>query len=743
MPEQVEGVVEAILFRREDTGFTIAVLKNAEGVPITLVGSMADVTAGTELRATGEWERHPQYGRQFRVASYEIALPSTIDGIRKYLASGVIRGIGRTLAERLVAHFGTDTLRVIEQEPERLLEVPNIGPKRLASIREAWKEHQHLRELMLFLHSHGLPAHLAVKIFRRYGDQALSVLRADPYRLAQEVYGIGFLTADALARQLGIPADSPRRLEAGAVYVLHEMCAQGHMYVPASLLVKRAAQLLAVEEPAVQSALQRLESAGQVRCEPLPNSQEERGVYPSSLHYYEVSVARLLRRRQAEQRWRALPLSSSTDWDRIFQQLGQEAGLELSEAQRQAVQTALTHPLTVLTGGPGTGKTTTVRAILRLLEKRPCRLALAAPTGRAAKRLSEVTGRPAMTIHRLLGYSADGGFTYDERRPLPADMLIVDEASMLDVPLAYYLLRALLPETQVLFVGDADQLPPVQPGNFLRDLIDSGTAEVVSLQEIFRQAADSTIIRNAHRINRGEMPLFPKDAGDFFLFPTEEPERAAELVVELVQERIPRRFGLHPVRDIQVLCPMYKGAAGVSNLNARLQEALNPPAPGKPERSFGGVTLRAGDKVMQLRNNYEKEVFNGDIGIVTDIDDDEQVVWVQMEDRLVPYDFGETDDLTLAYAISVHKSQGNEYPAVVLPLLTQHYMMLQRNLLYTAVTRAKKLVVLVGSRRAIFMAVNNVRPAERYSLLKERLRGELPTPAVEREPEDADTLFLL
>ncbi len=743
MPEQVEGVVEGILFRREDTGFTIAVLKDAEGIPITLVGNMADITAGAELRAIGEWERHPQYGRQFRVTSYEIALPSTIEGIRKYLASGMIRGIGRTLAERLVAHFGEDTLRVIEQEPERLLEVPNIGPKRLASIRETWKEHQHLRELMLFLHSHGLPAHLAVKISRRYGEQALSVLQADPYRLAQEVYGIGFLTADALARQLGIPADSPRRLEAGAVYVLHEMCAQGHMYVPESLLVKRAAQLLAVEAPAVQDALRRLERGEQVRCEPLPNSQEERGVYPSALHYYEVSVARLLRRRLVEQRWHVLPFSSSADWDRIFRQLGQEAGLDLSQAQRQAVQTALTHPLTVLTGGPGTGKTTTVRAILRLLEKRPCRLALAAPTGRAAKRLSEVTGHPAMTIHRLLGYSPDGGFMYDERRPLPADMLIVDEASMLDVPLAYYLLCALLPETQVLFVGDADQLPPVQPGNFLRDLIDSGIAEVVSLQEIFRQAADSTIIRNAHRINRGEMPLFPKDAGDFFLFPTEEPERAAELVVELAQERIPRRFGLHPVRDIQVLCPMYKGAAGVSNLNARLQEALNPPAPGKPERSFGGFILRAGDKVMQLRNNYEKEVFNGDIGIVTDIDEDDQVIWVRMEDRLVPYDFGETDDLMLAYAISVHKSQGNEYPAVVLPLLTQHYMMLQRNLLYTAVTRAKKLVVLVGSRRAIFMAVNNARPAERYSLLKERLRGELSVPALEREPEDLGTLFLL
>jgi exodeoxyribonuclease V alpha subunit len=464
-------------------------------------------------------------------------------------------------------------------------------------------------------------------------------------------------------------------------------------------------------------------------------------VYPPALHYHETSVARLLRR-LAEQRRHALPFSPSDNWEAMFRQLDREAGLVLSEAQRQAVQAALTHPLTVLTGGPGTGKTTTLRAVLRLLEGKNCRLALVAPTGRAAKRLSEVTGYPAMTIHRLLGYTADGDFQYDERRPLPADMLIVDEASMLDVPLAYYLLRALLPETQVLFVGDADQLPPVQPGNFLRDLIDSGVAVVVRLQEIFRQAADSNIIRNAHRIHRGEMPLFPKDAGDFFLFPTEEPERAAELVVELVQERIPRRFGLHPLRDIQVLCPMYKGAAGVSNLNARLQAALNPPAPGKPERSFGIFTLRAGDKVMQLRNNYEKEVFNGDIGFVTDIDVEEQVIWVQMEDRRVPYDFGETDDLTLAYAISVHKSQGNEYPAVVLPLLTQHYMMLQRNLLYTAVTRARKLVVLVGSRRAISMAVNNARPAERYSLLKERLRGELPA-RPEGRLGDSDIVLLL
>lgn len=741
MPEQVEGVVESILFRREDTGFTIAVLKNAEGVPITLVGSMADVTAGVELRAVGEWDRHPQYGRQFRVTSYEIAPPSTVEGIRKYLASGMIRGIGRTLADRLVDHFGENTLRIIKEEPERLLEVPNIGPKRLAAVREAWREHQQIRELMLFLHSHGLPAHLAAKIFRRYGEQAMSVLRTDPYRLAREVYGIGFLTADALARRLGIPKDSPRRLEAGVSYVLQDMCAQGHMYVPESLLIQQAARLLEVEAPAVQTALQRLEQGGQMCCEPLPNSQEERGVYPPALHYHETSVAQLLRR-LAEQRRHALPFSPSGNWDAIFRQLDREAGLSLSEAQRQAVQAALTHPLTVLTGGPGTGKTTTLRAVLRLLERNNCRLALVAPTGRAAKRLSEVTGYPAMTIHRLLGYTADGDFLYDERRPLPADMLIVDEASMLDVPLAYYLLRALPPGTQVLFVGDADQLPPVQPGSFLRDLIDSGVAVVVRLQEIFRQAADSNIIHNAHRIHRGEMPLFPKDAGDFFLFPTEKPERAAELVVELVQERIPRRFGLHPLRDIQVLCPMYKGAAGVSNLNIRLQAALNPPALGKPERSFGSFTLRAGDKVMQLRNNYEKEVFNGDIGFVTDIDVDEQVIWVQMEDRLVPYDFGETDDLTLAYAISVHKSQGNEYPAVVLPLLTQHYMMLQRNLLYTAVTRARKLVVLVGSRRAIFMAVNNARPAERYSLLKERLRGELPA-RPEGKLGDSDIALLL
>jgi len=741
MPEQVEGVVESILFRREDTGFTIAMLKNAEGVTITLVGSMADVTAGVELRAVGEWDRHPQYGRQFRVTSYEIAPPNTVEGIRKYLASGMIRGIGRTLADRLVDHFGKDTLRIIEEEPERLLEVPNIGPKRLAAVREAWKEHQQIRELILFLHSHGLPAHLAVKVFRRYGEQAMSILRIDPYRLAREVYGIGFLTADTLARQLGIPKDSPRRLEAGISYVLQDMCAQSHMYVPESLLVQQAARLLEVEAPAVQTALQRLEQGGLVRCEPLPNSQEERGVYPPALYYHETSVARMLRR-LAEQRRHALPFSPSDNWEAMFRQLDREAGLVLSEAQRQAVQAALTHPLTVLTGGPGTGKTTTLRAVLRLLEGKNCRLALVAPTGRAAKRLSEVTGYPAMTIHRLLGYTADGDFMYDERRPLPADMLIVDEASMLDVPLAYYLLRALLPETQVLFVGDADQLPPVQPGNFLRDLIDSGVAVVVRLQEIFRQAADSNIIRNAHRIHRGEMPLFPKDAGDFFLFPTEEPERAAELVVELVQERIPRRFGLHPLRDIQVLCPMYKGAAGVSNLNARLQAALNPPAPGKPERSFGIFTLRAGDKVMQLRNNYEKEVFNGDIGFVTDIDVEEQVIWVQMEDRRVPYDFGETDDLTLAYAISVHKSQGNEYPAVVLPLLTQHYMMLQRNLLYTAVTRARKLVVLVGSRRAISMAVNNARPAERYSLLKERLRGELPA-RPEGRLGDSDIVLLL
>lgn len=732
MLEKLDGTLERIIYYSEEDGYTVARFQpEGRGDLVTVVGNLMSVNVGASLRLEGSWTSHAKHGRQFKVINYQTVLPATVEGIRKYLGSGLIKGIGPMTAKRIVKHFGTDTLEIIEHHPDRLREVLGVGKKRVEMVTRAWEEQRSIKEVMLFLQSHDVSTSLAVKIYKHYGDAAINVVREDPYRLARDIHGIGFLTADKIARKLGLPTDSPQRVAASIAYVLSQLVDQGHVYAPQGKLIKEATKILNVPSDLVEAGVARLEEEQQVHRENItyPNLgqpgvavKEEKAVYLLPFYYGEVGVANRLRTLINVQRSR-LAFYQSANWERVFAYLVERTSQPLNAGQQEAVRTALTNKVTVLTGGPGTGKTTTVRTIIRLLEPRSRSCALASPTGRAAKRLSEATGREAKTVHRLLEFSPQKGFQRNEDHPLEADMVIVDEASMLDLLLTNHLLKAIDPASHLLLVGDVDQLPSVGAGNVLRDIIASGQVAVVTLDEIFRQAEDSLIVANAHRINRGQMPLFAKGAKDFFLFVDEEPEKAADLVVDLVKVRIPRKFGYHPVDDIQVLSPMYRGAVGVSNLNARLQEALNPASPGKSEHRLAGRLFRLGDKVMQTRNNYDKEVYNGDIGRIVRLDLEDQIVVVRIDDRPVPYEFGELDELVNAYAVSVHKSQGSEYPAVVVPVLTQHYLLLQRNLLYTAVTRAKELVVLVGTKKAIAIAVRNDKIAHRHTALDVRLRG--------------------
>ncbi len=712
--------------------------------PATVVGSLPAVTPGERLRLAGRWTTHADYGRRFSAEQCEQVLPATVEGIRRYLGSGLIKGIGPKTAARIVKKFGADTLRVIDEQPRQLRDVLGVGGKKAALIELAWQQQKAIKNVMIFLQGYGVSTGLAVKIFKQYGNMSEQIVRNDPYRLARDIYGIGFKTADKIARQLGLPSDAPSRVEAGVAYALGELSDEGHVYSPLDVLVTTTVELLEVPPDLARAAVDRLLAEGRVKKETLQISEitarggsalrEEQAVYLAPFFYGEVGVTnRLVNMAQSP----ASHLSDLRDAD-LEALIGQgTAAVALSDEQRLAVRRALENKVSVITGGPGTGKTTALKALIQALEASRHTYALASPTGRAAKRLAEATGRSAKTIHRLLGFQPGIGFNYNEEKALPAHMLIVDEASMIDLLLMNNLLKALDPMAHLLLVGDVDQLPSVGAGDVLRDVIDSAIAAVTRLSVIFRQAQHSLIVTNAHRINRGEMPIFPspgKDAEsrdvalqrlykeDFFLFSVEDPEEAANWVVDVVANRIPTRFGLHPIDDVQVLSPMYRGAVGVANLNARLQETLNPPSAKKLERKLGGRVFRVGDKLMVTRNNYDKDTFNGDIGRLSAIDLEEQSLSINFDGREVAYDWLEADELAHAFAVSVHKSQGSEYPAVVIPILTQHYMMLQRNLLYTAVTRARKLCVLVGTRKAVAMAVKNATVAARYSGLESRLR---------------------
>ncbi|MFZ3497719.1 ATP-dependent RecD-like DNA helicase [Streptomyces sp. 5.8] len=735
-PAVVEGVLERITYANEESGYTIARVDTGRGAGdlLTVVGSLLGAQPGESLRMEGRWGSHPQYGRQFAVENYTTLLPATIQGIRRYLGSGLIKGIGPKIADRIVEHFGLDTLDVIEEQPKRLIEVPGLGPKRTRLIGAAWEEQKAIKEVMVFLQGVGVSTSIAVRIYKKYADASISVVKNQPYRLAADVWGIGFLTADRIAQAVGIPHDSPERVKAGLQYALSQSADQGHCFLPQERLIADGVKLLQVDTGLVIDCLAELaaDPEGVVR-ESVPDPQGGpdplTAVYLVPFHRAELSLAGQVRRLLNADEDR-LPAFRDVDWDKALGWLAGRTGATLAPAQRDAVRLALTRRVAVLTGGPGCGKSFTVRSIVELARAKKAKVVLAAPTGRAAKRLAELTGAEASTVHRLLELKPGGDAAYDRERPLDADLVVVDEASMLDLLLANKLVKAVAPGAHLLLVGDVDQLPSVGAGEVLRDLLaEGGPVPAVRLTTIFRQAQQSGVVTNAHRINTG-LPPITDGLPDFFLFPEEDTEEAGKLAVDVAARRIPARFGLDPRRDIQVLAPMHRGPAGAGNLNALLQQAITPARPGLPEKRFGGRVFRVGDKVTQIRNNYDKGangVFNGTVGVVTGLDLEEQRLTVRTdEDEEVAYEFAELDELAHAYAITIHRSQGSEYPAVVIPVTTGAWMMLQRNLLYTAVTRAKKLVVLVGSRKALGQAVRTVSAGRRYTAVAPRLSGRIP-----------------
>ncbi len=754
---RLEGSVESIVFRNEDNHYTVARFRPNDSGRLfrddltTIVGTLPGVHVGELLSVEGEWEKDPKYGRQLHVTSFTQRLPASIEGITRYLGSGLIKGIGPKKAQRIVEHFGEQTLAIIEQQPERLSEVKGISAKDREQIAKSWAEQSEIKELHLFLQSHDVSMNLATRIYKQYGQESIKVVRENPYKLAQDVHGIGFRTADEIAVKLGLPRDSIPRISTGLTYVLAQAANDdGHCFLPENELIRRASEILQAPNELISAAMEQLRGERDVFVEPplpvqvdvhsQPTDDDEpardwseveeavpqQRIYFGPFWHAENGSARILR--NLLRTHSKLPPVSQQHWDAVFNYLAENRNMLLTEKQRAAVQMAYHSKVSILTGGPGTGKSTSIRALLMVLRKRKIEVALAAPTGRAAKRLTEATGAvgfQAKTLHRLLEYAPhDNTYQRNEENPLPYQFVIVDEVSMVDILLFYNLLKALPPDAHLLLVGDADQLPPVGPGNVLRDLLRSGAIPSVVLTELFRQAQQSQIVVNAHRINAGQMPSLKREpGGDFFFVAEEDPIRAQHLVLDFVQRRIPMHYHLNPMTDIQVLSPMYRGPLGVTSLNEELQARLNPKTLISLE--WGGRTLRLGDKVMQVRNDYDKGVFNGDVGWIRVIDKENSTVKVEFLEEagplLVSYDFPELDELVLAYAVTVHKSQGSEYPAIVLALVNQHYMLLQRNLFYTAITRAKRLCVIVGQPRALEVAVRNNRVALRNTGLAERL----------------------
>jgi exodeoxyribonuclease V alpha subunit len=718
-PESLSGLIERVVFFNEENGF--AVLKvTVKGYrePITVVGPLPAVSAGEWLTAEGRWVHDKQFGPQFRADLLRSSAPSTREGIEKYLGGGMVKGIGPTYAKKLVAKFGEKIFEIIDHESGRLQEVEGIGPKRRRRIKEAWAEQKIVRDIMVFLHSHGVGSSRAVRIYKTYGENAIEVVRANPYALARDIVGIGFSTADQIARNVGIAPTSIVRACAGIEHTLLEATHEGHCALPLETLHEQAAKLLTVDAPIIAAALERSLAAGELVLE---NIAGQELIFHPALKRAEEGIARRIAELcHAPANYPPIDLEKALAWCQ------KKTGLALATTQREALKLALTRRLLIITGGPGVGKTTLLDAILRILRAKEVRCQLCAPTGRAAKRLSETTGLEARTIHRLLEpQSGAGAFFRNEHNPLDGDLVVVDEMSMVDAPLMHSLLRALPAAGNLLLVGDVDQLPSVGPGLVLRDLIDSGLVPVARLSEVFRQAADSHIITNAHRVNQGLLPEFPKPGAesDFYFLERDEPDRIAETLVDLVKRRLPGKYKLDSIRDIQVLSPMNRGSLGTRELNLRLQAELNPPRPDEPSVEKFGSSFRLRDKIIQTENDYDKLVFNGDIGQVSKIDPIEGEMTIQFDSREVVYDFGELDEVALAYAITIHKSQGSEFPAVVIPLASQHFMLLQRNLVYTGMTRGRRLVVLVGQRKALAMAVRNQRTQQRFSALQARLRA--------------------
>lgn len=779
--ETLQGILERIVYESHDTGYIVGRLSARDHAElITVVGNLASINPGESLLLQGQWVDNPRYGRQFQIEKYETILPANVVGLRKYLGSGLIKGIGPKMAGLIVRKFGMDTMDVIENEPEKLARVPGIGRKRVKIIKEAWEAQREIKNVMIFLQSHDVSTAHAAKIYKTYENDAIPIVTEDPYRLADDIYGIGFVTADTIAQKLGIDKDAPQRVQAGIKYVLSQKADDGHVFQHRAELIEACQTMLEQELEAIEQGISALVEKEEIinpgftdvvvsdEQESIDETQENyeisetdqeslstdnhSAIYLAPFYYAELGVANQFLRLLASREQSTVLLSPNTTL--FLTQLEDEMDIRFAPQQRKAIYTAMTTRAMILTGGPGTGKTTTVLGMIRLFEAEGRRITLTAPTGRAAKRLSETTGSEAKTIHRLLEFSPrNNGFKRNRQNPLDADVVIVDETSMVDLVLMNRLMQAIRPGTTVILIGDTDQLPSVGAGNVLRELIDSQRIPVIQLTEIFRQAQESMIVTNAHRINKGDFPELTGDTDrNFFFMEEEDPEAITELVCSLISDRLPQHYDYHPIDDIQLLCPMRRGMLGTESFNKRLQEVLNPeyttPAShplekarfgfqtyGQPSRRSEGAApvsrtaggFRIGDKVMQVRNNYDYEVFNGDIGRVVAIEHLDKKVYLQFPDKQVAYDTADLGELVLAYATTVHKAQGSEYPAVVIPLHTQHYLMLQRNLLYTGITRAKECVVIVGTKRALGICIRNNQVMQRNSYLAERLQGRSET----------------
>ncbi|MFZ5986655.1 MAG: ATP-dependent RecD-like DNA helicase [Bacillota bacterium] len=708
--EYLSGVVERITFINEENGFSVIKIKS-KGFSdlVTVVGNMASVNVGAVVSLKGEWKYDSKFGKQFSVLHYSETVPATVAGIEKYLGSGLIKGVGPVNAKRITKRFREDTIRVIEEDPDRLIEVDGIGHKRVEMIKKAWQEQKEIKNVMLFLQSNGVSTSYAVKIYKTYGSDSIKIVKDNPYRLADDIWGIGFKTADRIAQKMGYDKDSYERCRSGIIYVLNELSNDGHCYVRKNELIKHAAEILELAEENIEAALMNMLLEKSVIME------YEDAVYLPPFYHSEIGVARRIREiTEAKSRY------SYYNIDDVIINLQKECKIQYDQVQVEAIRNAVNSKFMVLTGGPGTGKTTTTMAIIKAFQRLDARVYLTAPTGRAAKRMSEATGMEAKTIHRLLEYKPPEGYKRNAESPLDCDVLIIDETSMIDIILMYNLLKAVSNDTVVLLVGDVDQLPSVGAGNVLKDIINSGIVDVIRLTRIFRQALGSAIITNAHKINKGEFPAIKGGKNtDFFFIEEEDPQKLVELIRDLCSKRLPEYYRVDRVNDIQVLCPMLRGDVGAHNLNNILQDTLNP---SDTSIKYGGINYRINDKVMQIKNNYDKNVFNGDVGRITGIDLEEKTIYIKFDDTEVEYDVTEMDEVSLAYAVTVHKSQGSEYGIVVAPLIMQHYMMLQRNLLYTCVTRAKKVIVLVGSKKALGLCVKNNKSVDRNTKLAERLK---------------------
>ncbi|MFO7937990.1 MAG: ATP-dependent RecD-like DNA helicase [Kiritimatiellia bacterium] len=710
----VTGTVESIIFRNDDSGYTVCTIRTA-GRPglraeiITIVGNCAAVWTGEELHAEGSWQRHPAHGRQFHADSITCIAPTSTEGMRRYLASGMIRGIGPAYAKKIVDKFGTDTLRIIDKESARLEEIPGIGQGRRTRIKESWVEQHGIREIMIFLQSYGIGTAKASRIYRRYGSDAIAVVKKNPYRLCEDVWGIGFKTADRIALNVGIPHDSAIRSRAGLIYTIQsEQDEEGHCYTPDADLLLHARELLDISVEKLADALNAELKRGTL-------VKEENRIYAADIFKAEnCSAAKLKKLIECDTLFPAIKTGKAIDWAE------KKAGITLAAGQLQALRNALDRKVSIITGGPGVGKTTIIRALTDIFHARRLKVYLSAPTGRAAKRMSEATGSDAQTIHRLLKYNPSRhGFDHDENNPVEGDCFILDETSMVDIRLIYHFLRAMPNHAVLVLVGDIDQLPSVGPGNILRDMISSGVIPCCRLDTIYRQDTRGQIVQNAHRVNSGKGFLPRQAESDFYFIETEDPQKIIDRTVEMMMRRIPEKFGLDPLSDVQVLTPMRRNMLGASNLNDVIQAALNPSA---PSLQRGGVNYRRGDRVMQMRNNYDKDVFNGDTGIISEVGESENSLVVLFDGKPVAYEQNELDELVLAYATSIHKSQGSEYPAVIILLHTQHYKLLQRNLLYTAITRGRQLVIVIGSPKAVYIAIKANQVRERRTTLAARLQ---------------------